>query len=515
MRNPLNLRNTVEDSGHIQTYVQNRFADENPFRQGHRRNVPWPKFSDARAASLPAPHWPARQMAIDAYWRCWEIAFDNFRPATEQNAFASDYSATMFSDCLFLWDSVFITHFGRYGDRAWKFQNTLDNFYGKQHPDGGICRQLRESDGGDCYSRFDPVGSGPNVLSWSEWEYFRHYGDRQRLARVFPALVAHSDWHRRYRTWPDGAYWGTGLASGMDNQPRAPEGANVWYEHGHRTWVDANLQALLNDRVLLAMAVELGREEDVAGEAHELAALGAWVNGHLWGEDTGFYHDLNRDQTLVTEVKSIAAYWALLAGIVPRDRLPRFVAHLEAESEFKRAHRIPSLSADTPGYDPDGGLWLGGVWAPTNYMVLRGLTAHGYDDLAYSIADNHHASVISAFTETGSLYEHHAPDAEGQGRGRTDFVGWTGITPITILFEYIFGLRPEPWQGRLVWDVRQVEEFGVDRYPFGATGSLSLRCAARKHQKDRPVLEVKSNVPVEIDLCWAGGRDVVRVDPNL
>src|SRR5687767_12399304 len=126
MRNPLNLRNTARDSGHLQTYVRNRFADENPFRKGRRRNVSWPTFAEAKVTALPAPHWPTQPAALEAYWRCWEIAFGNFRPATEENGFASDYSSTMFGECLFLWDTVFITQFGRYGDRAWKFQNTLD-----------------------------------------------------------------------------------------------------------------------------------------------------------------------------------------------------------------------------------------------------------------------------------------------------------------------------------------------------------------------------------------------------
>ena len=33
----------------------------------------------------------------------------------------------------------------------------------KQHPDGGICRQFREVNGSECYSRFDPAGSGLSV----------------------------------------------------------------------------------------------------------------------------------------------------------------------------------------------------------------------------------------------------------------------------------------------------------------------------------------------------------------
>ena len=172
------------------------------------------------------PHWPGHEPAIECYWRCWEIAFQNFRRATDDNGFVCDFASTMFNDCLYMWDSVFITLFGRYGDRAFKFQHTLDNFYGKQHPDGGICRQFREHNGSECYSRFDPAGSGPNVLGLSEYEYFLQFGDRKRVSQVFPALVAYGLWNRKYRTWPNGSYWGTGLSSGMDNQPRIPQRAD-------------------------------------------------------------------------------------------------------------------------------------------------------------------------------------------------------------------------------------------------------------------------------------------------
>ena len=36
----------------------------------------------------------------------------------------------------------FMTLFGRYGERAFTFMRTLDNFYAKQHPDGFICREI-------------------------------------------------------------------------------------------------------------------------------------------------------------------------------------------------------------------------------------------------------------------------------------------------------------------------------------------------------------------------------------
>jgi GTP-binding protein Era len=74
-----------------------------------------------------------------------------------------------------------------------------------------------------------------------------------------------------------------------------------------------------------------------------------------WGDEEQRILDqlVKRGQPIVTLVNKVDK-------IVPRERLPRFGAHLESESEFKRVHRVPSLSADTAGYDPDGGLWLAG-----------------------------------------------------------------------------------------------------------------------------------------------------------
>jgi hypothetical protein len=475
---------------------------------------PWPSFEQVRDTLLPEPHLPTVPGALECYRRCWEIAFSNFRRATSENGFVSDYSSTMWDESLFIWDSVFIALFGRYGDRAWKFQNTLDNFYARLHPDGGICRQLREEDGSEVFSRFDPAGSGPNLLAWCEWEYYRFRGDRVRLAEVFPPLAAHAEWHRHYRTWPNGSYWGTGWATGMDNQPRTPAGAHVWFDHAHRTWVDTNFQAVLNNRVLMRIAEELGREEEVQELAAENATLVPWVNQHLWDEGTSFYHDLRRDQSRLTEVKTIGAYWALLAHAVPSERLERFVSHLDSGTEFRRAHRVPSLSADTPGYDPDGGLWLGGVWASTNYMVLRGLTELGFDDLAYAIAENHYQSVLESFEKTGSIWEHHAPDRFGTGRGRRDFVGWTGITPIAVLLEYVIGLRSDVVRGELLWDVRRTDEHGVRRYPFGERGTLTLIAAARERPEDRPRLSIESNVALKLRLRWAGGTELIDVSPS-
>jgi hypothetical protein len=93
---------------------------------------------------------------------------------------------------------------------------------------------------------------------------------------------------------------------------------------------------------------------------------------------------------------------------------------------------------------------------------------------------------------------------------RPDFVGWSGLPPIAVLFEYIFGLRPEVSAGKLIWDVRLLEEHGVQQYPFGTNGSLDLHCSVRRDASDEPQIELTSTVPLELHVRWPAGCKTLR-----
>ena len=146
------------------------------------------------------------------------------------------------------------------------------------------------------------------------------------------------------------------------------------------------------------MADALDRSGEVADLREERDSLSLTVNERLWNEESAFYHDELADGTL-SDVQTIGAFWALLAGVVPQERISPFVGHLEDPKKFGRPHRIPSLSADHPEYDPDGGYWLGGVWPPTNYMVLCGLDRSGYNDLAHEISREDLDHVVRVFEQ--------------------------------------------------------------------------------------------------------------------
>ena len=165
---------------------------------------------------------------------------------------------------------------------------------------------------------------------------------------------------------------------------------------------------------------------------------------------------------------------------------------------------------DHPDYNPDGGYWNGAVWAPTNYMVLRGLTKVGQDELAHEIACNQVENVAAAFVKQGTLFENYAPET-AEGKCTPNFVGWTGVPPITVLFEYVFGLRPDVGARTLLWDVRLLEEHGVQRYPFGKGAELDLHCAQRQSPDEEPKIQANATTDLTLIVKWAHGEKTIKL----
>ncbi|MFW6183783.1 MAG: MGH1-like glycoside hydrolase domain-containing protein [Chloroflexota bacterium] len=483
------------------------FVDRNPYRSQRYQRKEIPSFQEARQR-LPEPVLPQYPAWVEMYWRGWELAWQHLRRPPGDSGLVSDYMHDGVDDTMYMWNSAFMTHFGLYGRRAFDFLGTLDNFYARQHDDGFICRAIDGQTGADLYTPFDPNGAGPNVLGWSEWRAFRHSRDEERLARVFWPLLALHHWFRRHRTWPNGLYWATGVSSGMESQPRAPGGR---LHHAHWTWIDANLQASLNCWSLAQMAQMLD-EGDLAGELNEERAfLQREVNARLWNEDARFYQDVDPAGNFSRE-RTIGAYWALLdKEFVPEARLIDFLRPLREAESFNRPHRIPSLPADSESYDAgaaDG--WLGGVWAATNYMVLKGLRRVGQAALAHQIAMNHLENVGQVFEHTDTFWEYYRPETAAPGeQARPHFVGPTGLSAISVLLEDVIGISVDWPLRNVVWDRRLPDDaphaddqrgaadrrWGVRGLPLGEDGLLDLL-------GDRREIEVRTTVPVSLTVRY-------------
>lgn len=484
------------------TYESQPLVEQNKFISKEKEDTPLPTYLKSKKL-LPLLVWENHEDTVSCYNKAWEICFRNLRSPKPDDAMVSNYIDSAFNDFLFMWDSAFITMFGKYGAHAFSFQNTLDNFYANQHKDGFICRAICEKVKGDRFHRHDPSATGPNIFAWAEWESYRITGDIERIKDVYAPILAYHLWLKKNRTWPDGSYWSTGWACGMDNQPRLRLEYSHRFHHGHQIWADTCIQQIISAKHLILMAELIGETAYTEELKAEVSSLTSLVNEKLWDDKTSFYYDLWNDNQL-NNVKSIGAYWALLAEIVPSDKLDAFISHLTDKNEFMRAHQIPSLSADHPAYRENGGYWRGGVWAPTNYMVLKGLTKNGYYTLAHDIALNHVSNVTKVFNKTNTLWENYAPDSISPGTpSKRDFVGFTGLSPIAVTIEHIFGIQSDPLQGKITWRIQEHDRHGVLRYPF-KDGYLHLVCPAHK-EGDKPGIEIESTVPVNVEIIWPDG----------
>lgn len=246
------------------------------------------------------------------------------------------------------------------------------------------------------------------------------------------------------------------------------------------------------------------------------------INEKLWNEETHFYYDLWKNGKH-NMVRHIGAFWALISGCAPRERAEKMIAYLSDEGEFKSPHRVPTLSKSHPDYAHHGGYWCCSIWAPTNCMVLKGLDRYGHFDLSHEIGKEHLDAVVDVFRRTNTLYENYSPELIIEGRqdkgypAKADFVGWSGLVPISVLFEYVFGIKPNAETKNLTWHVSLLEEHGIDKYPFGTEGELTLMCRSRNSPDEMPCITVKSNIPVTLTVIWGSENNkqscVIRVQP--
>ncbi|MDD6474546.1 MAG: trehalase family glycosidase [Sodaliphilus pleomorphus] len=482
------------------TYVREPLVAENSFRIAKVQKTVPGTFAQARKV-LPNPYWEGHDKEIEMYWKAWEIGIKNINQPLDDSGFITSYIAPAYNGNIFMWDDSFITMFCRYGQRFFPFQRTLDNFYAKQHPDGFICREIR-ADGSDCFGRYDPTSTGPNLMPWSEWLYYTQFGDDNRLNKVFPVLAAYYKWLKLNHTWRNGTYWSSGWGTGMDNMPRVPEGYNTIYSNGHMIWLDTNLQEIMVANILLKMGFYLERWQEIETFEDDIKHLTKYINDNMWNDKDGFLYDQYADGSLSTTM-GIYAYWALHTDVLPKSRLDRLVAHLADTATFNRHHRVPSLAANNPKYKANGRYWVGGVWPGTNYMVISGLVDKGYRDLAWDITLNDYNNVLDVYKKTGTFWEYYAPESSDPGfMARKDFVGWTGLPPIAELIEYIFGVRANLPENHITIDVHLTDAYGIDRYPYGEKGDVSFKVAKRASTAEKPKVTIKTNVPFKVTLMW-------------
>lgn len=367
---------------------------------------------------------------------------------------------------LFLWDTVFCTLWAKHEPDHFPITTSLDNFYMLQEPDGFICREFQR-DGKPYWSREHPISFNPPILCWAEWELFESgVTDKARLHTVYPHLKKHHDFCWKAYRRDDGLFYGDALGGGMDDLPRLPKkpgfsmagGINIEEKHitadskgmwnvvknnplycwnKQMGWIDISSQMAFNALNLSRIAEILGNKDDAARYRAQHAEMAKLINEKCWDEKLGFYCDYYQGETIPR--LHAGAFWALIAEIVPKERVPKIVATLKDPATFNRPVPLPTLAANEPEYNPEHGYWHGSVWPPTTYVAIRGLMKLGERDLALDIARRYYNANAQLWRKTGTVFENISPEQcdHPKDRAGNDFCGWGGLAPIALYKELL------------------------------------------------------------------------------
>ncbi len=415
------------------------------------------------AGSLPA----AEAVRRDPESAAVEIARKKICGGRAAPYFKRPYLDAAFNGDLFLWDTCMLAAWAKHTPSL-PIRPALDNFYRVQRPSGFICRQISPQ-GEDIWDPAHPISTNPPLLAWAEMELQQARPDVPRLRKAYPSLVRfHGFLESTYRC-DDGLFFSDAHGSGMDNISRSPRGwkpdglgleislqkchpsvrgfareisnsraldySPLWNRQGRS--VDFSAQMALDARWLSKIATLLGKPLESESWSRHSDGINAAINRHCWDSRAGFYCDLGFGKKISR--RHVGMFWTLWSGAADdRSTIRPLARALRDPSAFGRPVPVPSLPADDPDYCPWGDYWRGGVWAPTTYMVLRGLREAGEESLAVPLAAKVVRAVDRVFDATGTFWENYAPEFPSYGLpARPDFCGWTSLIPIAVRREFL------------------------------------------------------------------------------
>ena len=458
-------------------------------------------------SKLPRPLINGKEDYIDLYYKAWELAFKNIE-YIDKEGWKPILTCMPGVGVIWQWDSCIMTFITNYSNGTLSAFNNLDNLY----------RLRRESDGfmamaynieKECEEY--PGRINPPLMAWAEWEHYLISGDKSRFENVLPALEGIYSFieNNRRRTSCDLYWFEDSGSSGMDNSPIC--GYQAAHLDGSDTcFIDLACQQALSARCIGDICGVLGLSDKKEFYLNENKRICELINRFHWNERAEWYFNFfarawRREKVKHINSKTAATFWTLVSDAAEGRRFEAVVKHMFNENEFYTKVPFASLSADDINYDPTGGYWLGGVWPPTNLVATKGLMRKGYFGLAREAA----VKFLDAMCEVekdsayGSIWECYCPEAyrpattEYHTMVRSDFVGWGGIAPITMLIENIIGLTFNAPENTVTFNLSARTECGLENMKF-RDNTISVVCTHYEPFKGKTVIETEAEKPFKL-----------------
>ncbi|WP_040196041.1 MGH1-like glycoside hydrolase domain-containing protein [Candidatus Soleaferrea massiliensis] len=472
---------------------------------------------------LPEPILDSHPEWVELYYKTWDIAQKKVQFGTKENGFVDAYMDEGFGSSFYLWDTAYIILFGKYSNNEFPSIVSLENLYRKQDTDGFIGKSYSEWNGSCDYAKDNTQSRNPPLLAWTEWESYRITGDRGRFLKevtanqtddstktIYQRLIDYYYWMKDWNRYENGFYWTSTRGSGMTGSPRL--GCRGADDTGDGSWICLAGQMALSAKCMINIAEVLGDRNNIERFEREYQELSDLINNYMWDEEDGFYYDLDKNGDFY-RMKTPAAFWPVLAGVASKEQVARMAEYLLDPDVFNRLHMVPSVGADHPAYNP-ALKWNGDVWAPMVYMVVEALNGYGLHDLARLVSENHITVLEEVYQDYGTLFEKYNADALRAGDGsKSDFVGWTGLGPISMLIENAIGIRLDTPENTIRWNLSQTSRNGLKNIELG-DANVSMVADARGNADSRASITVETDKAFTLLVTIGGKEYTIEAQPG-
>lgn len=454
---------------------------------------------------VPKPIYSEKPEYEELYYKAWELAYEHIKeiPGMPQNPYMDEaFCATQ----VWIWDSCFMALFCKYAPDVFPGVETLNNFYEVLYNQKALA-EIVVPEGEPKWTGYTPgqmtnikvhIADNPPLFAFAEYENALMSGDAAYLKKLLYEdrfLQKHYEWVeglKEQKTIPNvsvptclineniGYRW-EGGCSGMDNTPRGRTGPKAEKERPNNPdllWVDAICQQALCARTISRLFTLIKDEEQAKVWDDIYKTKKNLINELYWCEEDGFYYDIDYKTRDFNKVMTPASFWALTAGVADSEQALKMAKQIENPDTLGGKVPLVSLARNDADYIPSGGYWRGGMWLPTAYASLRGLSEYQIYDVAHEAG----CKIIKHMYDTYKEYEPHtiwecyAPEkcmpctqTDSKNIVRPDFCGWSALGPISIYIEYVLGFHTiNGFERKVYWEKPKTnsEEIGIRNLRF-------------------------------------------------
>ncbi len=361
-------------------------------------------------------------------------------------------------------EAIFSSFFLVYSNRNFNANKDIDYFYSKQEENGAIRWKYDLATGKPLIDDANPEGIGLPLFAWAEYNLYHKSANKRRIKEVMPVLCKYMEWIDKTFRQQNGLYAAPFICSTMFNSPRE----QTFYP------IDFNSCMAINAAHMSALG-DILNDKELSFQYKKLYfSLKTRINSLMWDSETGFYHDLDREEHRLPH-KTIAGFWPLLAELPNADRAETLISHLSNPNTFGTDHPFPSLSKAHPAFSESGEGFKGSVFPTFNFMVIKGLEKYQHYDFARECAIRHLYYILEGLSpvdnkKKGDLYEAYLPTKEGPAMcseypefPRKRFLHFLGLSTITLMIENVIGLSISLPRKTVDWVIPNLEVMGIEK----------------------------------------------------